>query len=1052
MLFINKKSFCLGTCFVLSVCLAILFSNAKIMPNNSNTLRIESENYQDYYDLTPQNQGKAYSNDGVDIWEMKSASNNHYVGGIRPSEWLTYSIDVPEDGTYKIVSRVGSKNKENRKFTVSTDSEQLTTFNFDSVKGYWQNITSEEIELSKGEQQLRLDMLTSGFSIDYFDLIPVSSSNSDNSASKADSDSTGNGLKGEYYGNKDFTDLKLTRTDSSLDFDWGNDSPDSAIEVDTFSARWSGQIEPRFSETYKFYTTSDDGVRLWVNDQLIIDKFVDRAATEDTATIELVAGEKYDIRLEYYENQGNASASLAWSSDSQEYEIVPQSQLYSESIASNDSDTTPVSKDNNDVESDVLPDIKPIQNSNELKSVKIGGGGFVTGIVIHPQTAEVMYARTDVGGLYRWDVADQDWHQLLSQESVGQKVSLAVESVALDPSNPNIVYAATGAYTHKEPGNILKSVDGGNTWQVLDISLPMGGNGEWRWAGERLAVDPHNNNTVYFGSRTDGLWRSQDGGQSWNQVDTSKIPVGKSFGQENNQAGVTFVEFDPDSSGTAYVGVAGQGIYQTTDGGNNWKSLEGISQSLIPQQGEVNGDGELVVTLFDPEEGSSNGGIWSFNGSSWSDVTPKNGKNYAGLTVSEGDPNTLFSVAYPMTPNDIYRSTDGGDTWTALNNQQQGLDWYPDWSFWTLSGDLAVNPTNSNQVWLANGLSIWKTEEAQANKSNWLAKIDGIEETVPFDAVSTPGGASLITAIADFDGFRHTDVEETPSNNHSDGEFTTTTSISYSPSNPDFLVRASSNHHDYSQHSGFSLDNGVTWQKFASIKNGNHPSDLNFGNIAVSANNTDNIVWQGSDWAVPYYTKDGGNSWNRIDYFEQFDGGAHTHLWNGQKALAADSINDGTFYIYHHTGGQLVRTRDGGGSWTVANQDNLLPSGIWTGASVKTTPGKPGDVWVSLDDKGLYRSTDAGETFTQINGVEDAEAIGFGKAAPGKDNPTIFVSGEIKGQMGVFGSTDMGNSWSRINDLPNEFLGDVRSLTGDMNDFGKVYVGVASIGFVYGQF
>ncbi len=340
MLSLNKKSFfCLSICFILSLCF-VFFLNHKIMTNNSNIIRVETENYQDYYDSTSGNIGKAYRDDDVDIWEMKPGAFR--VGAIQPGEWLDYNLDVPEDGKYKIVSRVGSTNKRDRKFSVSLDKEQSTTLNFDSHDNkHWQDITSEEIELSKGSHQLRLNMLTTGFSLDYFELVPVSANQ--NSITTG----TGNGLKGEYYNTKSFSDLKLTRTDERVDFNWKDKSPHSSMGADTFSARWTGQVEPLFSETYNFHTITDDGVRLWVDNQLIVDEFVNRRSTEDTATIDLVAGKKYDIRMEYYENSGNANASLAWSSDSQSFEIIPSSQLYSKSIDNKNNASTIVDSNNN---------------------------------------------------------------------------------------------------------------------------------------------------------------------------------------------------------------------------------------------------------------------------------------------------------------------------------------------------------------------------------------------------------------------------------------------------------------------------------------------------------------------------------------------------------------------------------------------------------------------------------------------------------------------------------------------------------------------------------
>jgi hypothetical protein len=121
----------------------------------------------------------------------------------------------------------------------------------------------------------------------------------------------------------------LVRVDPTVNTNWGNGSPDPSISVDQFTALWTGQVQPEFSETYTFYTTTDDGVRLWVNNQLIIDKWVDQGPTEWTGTASnLVSGRRYDIKMEYYENGGGAEAILSWSSPSTAKAIIPQSQLF----------------------------------------------------------------------------------------------------------------------------------------------------------------------------------------------------------------------------------------------------------------------------------------------------------------------------------------------------------------------------------------------------------------------------------------------------------------------------------------------------------------------------------------------------------------------------------------------------------------------------------------------------------------------------------------------------------------------------------------------------
>lgn len=141
----------------------------------------------------------------------------------------------------------------------------------------------------------------------------------------------GIGLLGQYFFDPqgDFNEPPtLTRLDTTVNFIWNDGSPDPLIPADYFTVRWRGLVQPVFSETYHFYVSSDDGCRLWVNDSLIIDKWVPQATTEHFGSISLQGGEKYKIKLEYLEIGGGANVQMFWSSDHQKREIVPKRQLY----------------------------------------------------------------------------------------------------------------------------------------------------------------------------------------------------------------------------------------------------------------------------------------------------------------------------------------------------------------------------------------------------------------------------------------------------------------------------------------------------------------------------------------------------------------------------------------------------------------------------------------------------------------------------------------------------------------------------------------------------
>src|ERR1035438_5610922 len=178
------------------------------------------------------------------------------------------------------------------------------------------------------------------------------------------------------------------------------------------------------------------------------------------------------------------------------------------------------------------------------KSVQIVGGGFVDGIVFHPTAKGVRYARTDMGGAYRWNEQTKRWDPLLDWVPYEDLNLMGVESIAVDPADPDRVYLACGTYTNAgtPDGAILRSRDRGRTFERTNVPVKFGGNEDGRGNGERLSVDPNDGNVLYLGTRHVGLWRSTDGAVTWNKVATfpdvtEAPPAGAPAGQGRGSRG-----------------------------------------------------------------------------------------------------------------------------------------------------------------------------------------------------------------------------------------------------------------------------------------------------------------------------------------------------------------------------------------------------------------------------------------------------------------------------------------------------------------------------------
>ena len=177
-------------------------------------------------------------------------------------------------------------------------------------------------------------------------------------------------------------------------------------------------------------------------------------------------------------------------------------------------------------------------------TVAMGGGGFVSAVIPSKTEAGVVYARTDVGGAFRWDHANGRWVPLLDWVSDDQTGYLGVESLAVDPKSSRNVYMLAGiSYFNNGKSAILRSTDYGATFTTIDVSsqFKAHGNGMGRQGGERLVVDPGSSNVLYVGTRWNGLFKSTNSGSSWSQVTSLNVTT------TPNDNGISVVLADPSS-------------------------------------------------------------------------------------------------------------------------------------------------------------------------------------------------------------------------------------------------------------------------------------------------------------------------------------------------------------------------------------------------------------------------------------------------------------------------------------------------------------------------
>jgi len=720
-------------------------------------------------------------------------------------------------------------------------------------------------------------------------------------------------------------------------------------------------------------------------------------------------------------------------------------------------------------------------------NVKIVAGGYITGLYFHPTQQGLMYARTDIGGAYRWGPNDKQWVPLLDFTSRADNNWAGVEALGLDPTDANKLYLAVGEYDASWAGNgaMLISADQGATFKTVPLSFKNGSNEPGRGTGDRIAVDPNLPGTIYFGTRDAGLQISTDSGNTWKRVTGLPVTTSNPDGGWTESDGVVSVLpiRSSGSSGSAtpavYAVLAGTGtaatslgIYVSTDGGSTastWTAVAGqpsfatAATPLAPLQAKL-GPNDSIYILYGDDAGPNvmtTGQLWKFvPGSNWTSgtwaqitlpnqaLTVNDSNGYGGIAVDPSHAGYLLLSTldqYWATGDVIYYSTDDGATWRDVSSHRTpGLpysvspnlathdDSLAPWNGTTntlTTGNwvtaLAIDPFNQDRAMYGTGGMIWST--------------DHLTEAAP-SASSTGVVGWTIGA----NGVEETAVQ----------------GLWAPPSGTTILLSSIGDVY------GFAHQDLTTSPQRNFSNPGATPTSMDFeqntpttvvrvtdgtdGATPLGVISTDG----GQTWtafaSVPSGTKGGGNIaiapdgssmiWATEDTSFVWYSKDHGNTWTAstgispQAQVVSDRVKAGVYYGFSN--GKLTISIDGGATFTT------LQSGLPADGVLSVLPDAQGDLWLAGQGSGLYSNSGSSTApnLAAVSNVQDAYHLGFGKAAPGSSRLTLFLDGQIAGQWGLYRSTDSASSWIQINDAAHQW-GGIGVVCGDMRTFGTVYLG-----------
>lgn len=701
----------------------------------------------------------------------------------------------------------------------------------------------------------------------------------------------------------------------------------------------------------------------------------------------------------------------------------------------------------------------------EDRVAPIGAGGFVIGMDFSSDGSRMIHW-ADVFNGYIRNKGEEKWKLLLRTDNLdpveydprvrdadGKNINdTGVYAGRIAPSNKDIIYAAWNGY-------IFKTTDGGaNFFRTAFPRREMESNmGPQRRFNRTIEIHPTDPNQVLVSTGGDGVLYSLDGGASWTQLDLPS-PTNTYHGSP----GKCLLAIDPSNPNYVYIHVYGVGMFRSDDGvAGPYAQITGgpdTASCLVTSP-----TGVIYACRFRTlSSGEGSGPLWKYTRTDGWEIILAAQVQPDQVAVDPFDENHLITV--DENGSLWRRSRDGGQTWAGIPNEWRGpgeTNWFSNRSKAMYPAQLMFDPVVEGRLWVSEGIGISYADLPEDDsRFVFLDYSSGNEELVSFAGFSAEGYPPLLTCwdkpIWRMDNLRKpTNMWKYPvpqGGSYNNNVVTIGHWIDNAIDDPDFFAAVVG---QGSVYNGYSVDGGKNWQQFSGVPEGGWRPG---GCVAVG--NKNNIIITSSNNGGAFYTLDGGETWNPVAF------GAQSPVTNWANAyyvhrqnISADKTRPGVFCglihdLSHPSGrGGVFLTTDGGVTWTQRLVGLIQPGTTQFGqTNFGYIPGKTGEL-LYADCQGtanqkLMWSKDDGATWTALPYMNRIRRWSFGKAKAGSDYPVIFVSGTYNGVVGYYISDDwLATPPKLLTRFPNNSFAAVNGLVGDMNKYGRYYVGFGSNGW-----